>query len=60
MSETKEFDFAVFIGRFQPFHQGHLQVIQSGLEQADKLIVLIGSSRLGIRVTPGCTVSVNI
>ena len=44
MSETKEFDFAVFIGRFQPFHQGHLQVIQSGLAQADKLIVLIGSS----------------
>ncbi|WP_221800872.1 bifunctional nicotinamide-nucleotide adenylyltransferase/Nudix hydroxylase [Oceanobacter mangrovi] len=38
------FDFAVFIGRFQPFHSGHLKVIQSGLQQADKLIVLIGSS----------------
>jgi len=44
MSVVKEFDFAVFIGRFQPFHQGHLQVIRSGLEQAEKLIVLIGSS----------------
>lgn len=44
MSETKVFDFAVFIGRFQPFHQGHLQVVKSGLEQAGKLIILIGSS----------------
>lgn len=40
----REFDFAVFIGRFQPFHSGHLKVVQSGLEQADKLIILIGSA----------------
>ncbi|MCP5335815.1 MAG: bifunctional nicotinamide-nucleotide adenylyltransferase/Nudix hydroxylase [Oceanospirillaceae bacterium] len=40
----REFDFAVFIGRFQPFHAGHLKVVLSGLAQADKLIVLIGSA----------------
>ena len=38
------FDFAVFIGRFQPFHCGHLKVVQEGFKHADKLIVLIGSA----------------
>lgn len=40
----REFDFAVFIGRFQPFHAGHLKIVASGLERADKLIILIGSA----------------
>lgn len=39
-----EFDFAVFIGRFQPFHVGHLQVVQEGLRRAGRLIVLLGSA----------------
>ena len=38
------FDFAVFIGRFQPFHSGDLQVVNEGLKQADKLILLLGSA----------------
>ncbi len=38
------FDFTVFIGRFQPFHTGHLKVVQEGLKQAEKLILLIGSA----------------
>ena len=41
---TKHFDFAVFIGRFQPFHAGHLKIVQEGLRQADKLVILIGSA----------------
>jgi bifunctional NMN adenylyltransferase/nudix hydrolase len=40
----KDFDFLVFIGRFQPFHLGHLSVIKAGLEQAEQLIILCGSS----------------
>jgi len=40
----KEFDFLVFIGRFQPFHLGHLSVVKAGLDQADHLIILCGSS----------------
>lgn len=40
----KTFDFAVFIGRFQPFHSGHLAVVKAGLEQAERLILLIGSA----------------
>lgn len=42
--EARDFDFLVFIGRFQPFHQGHLSVVTQGLARADKLIVLLGSA----------------
>ncbi len=41
---SKPFDFLVFIGRFQPFHNGHLSVIQQGLRSAERVIVLIGSA----------------
>ncbi|VUD41797.1 Bifunctional NMN adenylyltransferase/Nudix hydrolase [Thalassocella blandensis] len=40
----KVFDFLVFIGRFQPFHLGHLSVVRAGLHQAKHLIVLCGSA----------------
>lgn len=35
---------AVFIGRFQPFHRGHLFVFQEALKQAEQLLVLVGSA----------------
>jgi bifunctional NMN adenylyltransferase/nudix hydrolase len=41
---SKSYDFLVFIGRFQPFHQGHLAVVQRGLREAERVIVLIGSA----------------
>jgi nicotinamide-nucleotide adenylyltransferase len=34
----------LFIGRFQPFHLGHLSVAMAILEKEDKMIVGIGSS----------------
>jgi bifunctional NMN adenylyltransferase/nudix hydrolase len=40
----KPFDFLVFIGRFQPFHNGHLAVVQASLKHAEQLIVLCGSA----------------
>lgn len=40
----KEFDFLVFIGRFQPLHSGHAKVIQEAIDRADKVIVCIGSA----------------
>lgn len=43
MSERK-FDILVFIGRFQPLHIGHVDVIKTALNLADKVILLIGSS----------------
>ncbi|XZG69579.1 bifunctional nicotinamide-nucleotide adenylyltransferase/Nudix hydroxylase [Chitinibacteraceae bacterium HSL-7] len=45
---TKKFDYLVFIGRFQPVHNGHLAVIEAALAQADKLIVICGSARSAI------------
>lgn len=41
---TKPYNFLVFIGRFQPFHLGHWFVINEALNQADTVIVLIGSA----------------
>jgi bifunctional NMN adenylyltransferase/nudix hydrolase len=40
----KAFDFLVFIGRFQPWHKGHLSVVESALAQAEHVIVLCGSA----------------
>ena len=41
----RKYTFGVFIGRFEPPHSAHLQVMLEGLEAADKLIVVIGSAR---------------
>jgi len=35
---------ALFIGRFQPFHIGHLSVIKKAIEENDRLFIGIGSS----------------
>ena len=42
----KQYDALVFIGRFQPFHNGHKRVIDKALTMADQVIVLIGSANL--------------
>jgi nicotinamide-nucleotide adenylyltransferase len=34
----------VFLGRFQPFHKGHLDAIQQILKEVDCIKILIGSS----------------
>lgn len=39
-----EFDYLVFIGRFEPFHNGHAGVARHALARARKLIFLIGSA----------------
>jgi nicotinamide-nucleotide adenylyltransferase len=36
---------ALFIGRFQPFHQAHLSDIKLALKECDKVIIAIGSSQ---------------
>ena len=38
---------ALFIGRFQPFHKGHLKIIQDSSEKYDEVIIGIGSSQHG-------------
>ncbi len=36
---------ALFIGRFQPFHNAHLKVIRDILKENNKIIIVIGSSQ---------------
>lgn len=38
------YDLGVFIGRFQPFHLGHLHIIETALASADCLAILVGSA----------------
>ncbi len=40
----KQYDLAVFIGRFSPFHKGHEAVISQAFDHADHVLVLIGSA----------------
>ena len=40
MSKKK---LAVVIGRFQPFHNQHLYLVENALEVADKVLVIVGS-----------------
>jgi len=43
MSERK-YELAVFIGRMQPLHNGHVQNIKNALEIADNALVIVGSA----------------
>jgi len=36
-------DYAVFIGRFNPFHLGHLDILKKGFEIAERVVVVLGS-----------------
>jgi len=42
---SRNHDLAVFIGRFSPFHVGHYHVISQALQQAEHVLVLVGSAR---------------
>lgn len=39
----REYDIAVFIGRFQIFHNGHVAVLEEAFRRAEHVIVLVGS-----------------
>lgn len=36
---------AVFIGRFQPFHLGHLDAVKQILQECNELIIVVGSAQ---------------
>ena len=46
----RDFDFLVFIGRFQPYHNGHHAVVTEALRRASFLVLLLGSAH-----RPRCT-----
>ena len=35
----------LYVGRFQPFHRGHLSVVREALEHCDRLVIAIGSAQ---------------
>ena len=35
----------LFVGRFQPFHNGHLKAVEYALKKCDELIIMVGSSQ---------------
>lgn len=43
-------DLAVFIGRFQPFHRGHLMAVKTALSVSEHVLLLIGSANVARRL----------
>ena len=39
------FKRALYVGRFQPFHLGHLEAIQDVLKEVEELVIVIGSAQ---------------
>lgn len=48
----KKFKKAYIIGRFQPFHKGHLFLIKETLKVAEKAVIGIGSANITGRDNP--------
>lgn len=40
-----DYDVLTFIGRFQPFHLGHKSVVDTALERAKKVVLIVGSDQ---------------
>ncbi|MEO0975266.1 MAG: adenylyltransferase/cytidyltransferase family protein, partial [Pseudomonadota bacterium] len=41
---TADFDFLVFVGRFQPPHIGHQAIVREALARSQHLVLLVGSA----------------
>lgn len=42
---NKKYDFGIVIGRFQPFHLAHQNLIKHSLALAERVIIILGSAR---------------
>ena len=40
----------LFVGRFQPFHKGHLEVAKRILKEIDELVIVVGSAQYSHRL----------
>ena len=40
---TNKIMIALFPGRFQPLHKGHIHAIESAMKRFDKVIIMVGS-----------------
>ena len=44
------YDLSVFVGRFEPFHNGHLAVVETALQHSQNLLIVNGSAGEARRV----------
>ncbi|MDR1351410.1 MAG: NUDIX domain-containing protein [Zoogloeaceae bacterium] len=44
MPARKQFDVAILMGRFQPFHNAHAALLQAALTRAGRVMVVLGSA----------------
>ena len=42
---SKKYNTLVLVGRFQPVHNAHIEIIQRAKTMADKLVVIVGSAK---------------
>lgn len=49
-SVMKNFEYSIFIGRFQPFHLAHYKLLQKALGAADNVIIVVGSHNRAINI----------
>jgi bifunctional NMN adenylyltransferase/nudix hydrolase len=47
---TREYQFGIYIGRFQPCHNGHRQTIELALAKVEQLIIILGSHRVAMDI----------
>jgi len=40
----------LFVGRFQPIHKGHVQIVKDILKKVDELIIVVGSAQYSHRL----------
>ena len=45
MENAKDFDYLIFIGRFQPFHLAHKEVIDIAFSLSKNVILILGSAQ---------------
>jgi len=50
----------LFVGRFQPFHKGHLEAVKHILKEMDELVIVVGSAQYSHRVDNPFTVGERI
>jgi len=50
----------LFVGRFQPFHKGHLEAMKDTLKEVDELVIVVGSAQYSHRMDNPFTVGERI
>lgn len=41
-----KYDYCIYIGRFQPFHNGHLETLRAALKESANVILVFGSDKV--------------